>query len=297
MTGPTASVVIPTFNRPDRLAGCLEGLCGLAADRHSFEVLVVDDGSTIELEPMLRPYRQRLELQLIRQQNAGPAAARNTGARHASGHVLAFTDDDCVPDPHWLTELLSCQQDHPTGIIGGRTLNALPGNLFAEASQDLVAYLYDYYAAVSGAPAFFTSNNMMVRRDHFLALGGFSTAFRLAAGEDRELCDRWRSLGHTLHYAERAVIRHYHGLDLRRFWRQHLNYGRGAFHFHAVRRERGAHRTMEPASFYLQLLLFPLRQQRRVPRALAGAVLMALSQAANAAGYFQEKRAARDAPD
>lgn len=293
MSGPTASVVIPTFDRPDRLVGCLDGICGLAADPHSFEVLVVDDGSTLDLQPILQPYRDRLQLQLIRQQNAGPAAARNTGARHASGHVLAFTDDDCVPDPNWLTELLRSHQHHPTSIIGGRTINALTDNLFAEASQDVVAYLYDYYAAVSGAPAFFTSNNMMVERDIFLALGGFSAAFRLAAGEDRELCDRWLARGHTLRYAERAVIRHYHGMDLRRFWRQHLNYGRGAFLFHAVRKERGARRTMEPPSFYLQLLLFPLRQRRSAPRGLAGAALMALSQAANAAGYFQERRAPR----
>lgn len=297
MSGPTATVVVPTFDRPDRLTQCLEGLCALHADRHSFEVLVVDDGSTLDLKPTLQRYRQRLELQLIRQQNAGPAAARNTGARHASGDVVAFTDDDCVPDPDWLSELLHCHQKEVTAIVGGRTINALRDNLFAEASQDLVAYLYDYYAGVSGSAAFFTSNNMMVGREMFLALGGFSTRFRLAAGEDRELCDRWLAHGHTLHYAERAVIRHHHGLDLRRFWRQHRNYGRGAYHFHTVRRERGGQRTMEPASFYLQLLLYPLRQRRPVARAVAGAGLMALSQAANAAGYFQEKRAARTETD
>jgi GT2 family glycosyltransferase len=289
----TASVIIPTYNRPDRLARCLAGLCGVTVDRSDYEIIVVDDGGTSELDAVLRPYADRLDVHLVRQPNAGPAAARNRGAQHAAGHILAFTDDDCVPEPDWLTELLLCHDRHPDSLVGGRTVNALGSNLFAAASQDLVSYLYEYYEAKTGAPAFFTSNNMAVRRDMFLELGGFNTEFRLAAGEDRELSDRWLSTYGALRYTDRAIIRHYHHLNLRRFWRQHSNYGRGAYRFHELRAQRDERHGIEPLSFYLDLMLFPLRQRCSIPRALAGAALMAISQAANAAGYYQERHAAR----
>lgn len=292
MSTALASIVVPTYDRPDRLARCVAGLSALRMDPATFEVLIVDDGGNADLQAVLQPYRSRLNLELVRQPHAGPAAARNAGASQASGNVLAFTDDDCVPDPDWLVELLRCHREEPAALIGGRTVNALAGNLFAEASQDLVSYLYDYYAA-AGGPAFFTSNNMLMAREAFLELGGFDTSFPLAAGEDRELCDRWRVHGRPLRYHPPALVHHHHGLDLRRFWRQHRNYGRGAFRFHAIRQERGERRTLEPASFYLRLIGYPLRQGRPTSRALAGAALLALSQAANATGYFHERHAAR----
>jgi hypothetical protein len=90
-------------------------------------------------------------------------------------------------------------------------------------------------------------------------------------------------------YAPEAQIEHAHAMTLRGFWRQHLNYGRGAYHFHRGRAQRDeAHMRVEPLRFYLQLLEAPLRM-RPLPQALALSALLAVSQGANTLGFFEER--------
>src|SRR4051794_19726519 len=102
---PFFSVIIPTRDRPEQLVACLRSLGALAYPRDRFEVIVVDDGSTTALEPIVGRSRGELHLALLKQSNAGPAAARNTGAAHAKGEFLAFIDDDCSPASDWLQAL------------------------------------------------------------------------------------------------------------------------------------------------------------------------------------------------
>ena len=102
---PFFSIIIPTYNRPKQLVVCLESLADLEYPRDCFEVLVVDDGSEISLEPVIAPFHKRINLTLLKQTNAGPAAARNTGARQAKGDFLTFVDNDCKPASDWLKVL------------------------------------------------------------------------------------------------------------------------------------------------------------------------------------------------
>lgn len=113
------------------------------------------------LDAVVAPFRGRMTVRLIEQTNAGPAHARNTGARHASGAVLAFTDDDCTPRPDWLSTLHARARQNPEQLVGGHTVNALPDNVYATASQLLIDYLYAYHATRGAAgdmsaPAFFS---------------------------------------------------------------------------------------------------------------------------------------------
>ena len=285
---PRFSVVVPTYDRPGRLRACLAALRQLDYPPERFEVLVVDDGSPTPLQPVFEAARGPLNATLVRQENAGPAAARNAGAARATGTFLAFTDDDCVPAPGWLRALADGFARAPGHFFGGRTVNALPRNPYATASQQLVSYLHEYFSPESHAP-FFASNNIALPTDRFRALGGFSTDFPLAAGEDRELCDRWHDRGWPMAHAPGAVVYHAHPLTLRRFWRQHVNYGRGAFYYHQRRTRRGGERqAAEPLSFYLGLLRYPLAQRPGLA-GLPHAALLLLAQVANAAGFFQEK--------
>jgi GT2 family glycosyltransferase len=261
-------------------------------------VIVVDDGSDVRLAPTLEPFRAHLQLQLIEQENAGPARARNIGAKLATASLLAFTDDDCEPNPGWLAALHAHFQQCPDRAIGGETVNALPGNAYSSASQHLVDYLYEYHAAATAphagggpaAPPFFTSNNLAVPAALFHVVGGFDESFPLAAGEDREFCDRWQDRGYRLLRAPDAVVRHAHALSLQTFWRQHMNYGRGAFHLRKARASRGqAAIGREPFSFYGRLLTY----SARAPRHRSALLLMALmfvSQVANALGFVAEMR-------
>lgn len=290
------SVVIPTYNRPHQLRACLAGLARADYARNEFEVVVVDDGGTVALESIIEPMRELLELRVERQRNAGPAAARNAGAAAAHGELLAFTDDDCIPDPAWLRTLAQSARENPGHLIGGSTINMLAANPCSAASQYLVSYLYEYsHGGRSGPgwPRFFASNNLAVPKAAFEDLSGFDVAFPLAAGEDRDFCDRWNERGLPMRYEPGARVLHAHRLTFASFWRQHWNYGRGAYHFGQARLRRGSPALKpESVSFYLNLLRYPLRHER-LHRAAVQTALLGISQCANALGYFSERRARR----
>lgn len=289
MTGgpKTFSIVIPTYGRPDELVACLSSLTRLRYDRGLVEVIVVDDGGGVPIEEPARRAAGSLDLVLVEQPHGGAAAARNTGAARARGTYLAFTDDDCTPDPDWLTALEATLAAHPGAAVGGRTVNALPSNPYATASQLLCDYLVEYYNADPLQARFLTSNNLAMPAEAFRALGGFDTRFDRAGGEDRDICDRWIHAGHPLLYGKEAVVHHAHPLTGRGFCRQHWNYGRGALRFHRSRAARGGTSFfVEPASFYRDLVRYPFSRDSdaRGPGPAALAALLVVSQAANAAG-------------
>lgn len=288
------TVVVPAYRRADRLRTCLTALAAQDHPREHLEVVVVDDGSPQPLAALAPEFADRLRLRIHRQDNAGPAVARNTGARLASGRLLAFTDDDCAPAPGWASALAAAHRAGPTALIGGQVVNALPGQRCAEASQLLLDFLYEWFP--EGAPSrFFASNDLAAPRAEFLAAGGFDTSFPRPGGEDRELCERWHRSGRPLAFAPDAVVHHAHVMGLRGFWRQHSNYGRGAYDVHRRRVAAGEQRVrVEPPRFYLRLVTYPFGRApaRRAP---ALAALMALSQVANAAGFAAELGAGRGA--
>jgi glycosyltransferase involved in cell wall biosynthesis len=280
------SIIIPTRDRPDCVACCLQAVAALHPPPGGFEVIVVDDGSLVPLDGIAAPFQQSLSLTVIRQPGAGPGAARNAGARQARGRWLAFTDDDCVPHPDWLAQLLPVLHSNPTALVGGRTVNGLTGNRYSRASQQLISYLYDYYQARHGQPRFLASCNLAVASEGFTKSGGFDTRYMRASAEDRDLSDRWHATGLPLIYHPGAVVTHRHQLDLRSFLRQHFNYGCGAWHFRLARAARhGGRVRIEPAHFYAGLLAYPFRiRDSMYP--LSDSVLLALSQAANFAGFL-----------
>jgi len=279
------SVVVPTLERPERLSGCLAALAALRAPRGGFEVLVVDDGGKSLLGPIVAAVRDRLSIRLLHVPHGGPAAARNAGAAQAGGSFLAFTDDDCRPEADWLIAFETAFDRGERGVLGGLTRNGLPGNLFSSASQSQVDYLYAYYARQPDRPRFFTSNNVALPRELFQKAGGFDVGFKHAAGEDREFSDRCRHLGHAMAYVPTAVVRHEHELGVGSFLRQHFLYGRGARRFHALRARRQSQR-LEPVSFYLKLPRQPFVAGEPLGRAVLLAMLLVVSQAANALGFF-----------
>jgi len=289
----TACIVIPSYNRPRELARCLESLERLQGG--PWPVVVVDDGSR---EPLDRICARYDNVRLVRQDNTGPAGARNRGAREADGHdLLLFLDDDCDPDPAWANRLVEAQGGNPKRLAGGRVINALPGNMYSAASQSLCSFLYDYYLATDSEMTFFTTNNMCCRREDFLALGGFDEGFSLAAAEDRDFSMRWRDGGGELLYVSDAIVAHAHDLSFASFWRQHRNYGRGARHLHLTMDRRNDPRPkIESVRFYLGMMRSPFRHGGRRP--IAEALLVGLSQVAMISGYtasLREERSRRGA--
>lgn len=283
---PYATVVVPTRDRPTSLRRCLDALAELDYPRERYEVVVVDDGGVLPARPPVDEIAGRLRVQLVTQPPSGPAIARNRGAAAGGGELLAFTDDDCRPLPGWLAAL--ARTVTLERAVGGATVNELPGNPFAEASQSLIGHLYEYYGAEAGRPTFLASNNLAVDAEAFRAIGGFDERLPRAAAEDREFCDRWLASGRRLGFAPDALVRHAHDLNLRTFARQHFNYGRGALYYHRARARRGGGALrVEPPRFYIQLLRRPLRESPGA-RGVVGAALLGVAQVVNAAGFAWE---------
>jgi glycosyltransferase involved in cell wall biosynthesis len=302
---PSFSIIIPTYNRSERLAICLQSLTQLEYPQGCFEVIVVDDGGEKSLEAVVASFLNQLDITLLTQTNAGPATARNRGAGQAKGQFLAFTDDDCLPDANWLQALATRFAITPDCLIGGRTLNILAENPYSTASQILIDYLYGYYNANPNQARFLASNNFALPADRFHSMGGFDITYARAAGEDREFCDRWLSQQYSMIYAPEAVVYHAHQLGLYTFWRQHFNYGRGAFCFRQMQSlkdspslsaETSADKELakeepikvEPLSFYGKLLIYPFLTSSSQP-AFVLSVLLLISQIANTVGFFWEK--------
>jgi GT2 family glycosyltransferase len=286
---PFFSIIVPTYNRFSQSAACMRSLAQLDYPRDRFEVIVVDDGSAPPLDSMISPFHAHASFTLLRQAHAGPAAARNTGAAQAQGDFLVFTADDCTPARDWLRTLATRFDAAPDCAIGGRILNSLDGNPYSTATDLLIQYLYSYYNADSRRAQFFTPNNLAVPAQRFRAMGGFDASFISGTGEDREFCDRWVHQGYPMIYAPEVVVNHSHALTFGTFWRLHFRYGCGTFRYrlNCARRRSGRIR-LEPISFYINLLRFPVSRSGQSQR-LAMAALLGLSQAANAAGYFWEK--------
>ncbi len=293
------SIVIPTYSRPERLRNCLESLTRLKSPEGGFEVVVVDDGSPEPLQPVVAEFASRLAATCLRQENAGPATARNLGARHARGEYLAFVDDDCCVEADWLVAFQEAFVGDPGGMVGGHTVNGLAENRYSAASQLILDLVYAHYNPRPDAVTFLASNNIAMPAKRFHELGGFDAArFSTAGGEDRDLCDRWISRFGTIRWAEKAIVRHYHSMSLGSFWRQNYTYGRGAWTFHRIRSEAGASRLQRDARFHLRV---PGLLLRRLSRESWGNVLRALPllvvwQFANASGFFGEGLRRRRTP-
>ena len=290
MTGtPAISVVIPTHNRQRQVRRCVDSVARQhLPDGSAFEIVVVDDGSATPVTVDGADAAVRL----LRQAQSGPASARNAGARAARAPLVAFIDDDCEPAPGWLAALLAAAREAPGCAYGGPVVNQLPHNACAEASQLIVSFLREYHRDGRDTGRFFTSNNLAFDRQALLEAGGFDRHYTRAAAEDRELCDRWTGAGRRIVFVPAAVVGHAHAMTLGGFWRQHFEYGRGAWGFRRARAARsGGPVRVEPWTFYRDLLWYPVRERGLRGMALSG--LVVLSQAANALGFAAEAARAR----
>ncbi len=280
------SVIIPTYNRAEKLKSCLDAFTKFDYARDKFEVIVVDDGSFENLEPFINDFETDLDIKLFVQGNLGPAAARNRGAKKAVGKFLAFIDDDCIPDSFWLKKFENELTKHPDCLVGGRIINGLKLNPYSATSQMISDAVYSYYNSAPERARFFSTNNMAVSREKFFTAGGFNSGFRTS--EDREFCARWLRQALIMRYVSEAVVRHEHQMTFSTFWNQHFSYGRGSCKFNklnAVRGKKGI--RLEKSSFYWHLFRYAFPNKFSVSTIFVE-VLLIVSQFASACGFIVE---------
>jgi glycosyltransferase involved in cell wall biosynthesis len=288
---PLLSIVVPTHDRPRRLADHLESMTRVRYPAERYELIVVDDGGPGSLDGVVAPFRASLPVTLIRQDHRGPGPARNAGVARARGRYLVFTADDCQPAVDWLTALERRLVAHADAMIGGTVDNGAPDDLCATTNHLLIDYLYRCHDRQVWKAPFFTPNNLALPADLFRRIGGFDESIG-GTGEDRELCGRWLANGFAMVWATEVVVRHSHPQNVRAFWQQHVAYGRGSRQFY--HRQLSRHGGPPPVgwlpealSFYGNLVRYPLVRSSGYRGSLQ-AGLMVLSQIANVLGFVLE---------
>jgi len=222
------SVVVPTFNRPQQLKKCLQGLnVDFPGDA---EVIVVSDGGDRALFPDMSTFASQLNLKVIHADHGGPAAARNIGLAEVRAPIVLFLDDDCIPEPGWVEQMTSSVSLNPPVAAGGRTVNGIPDCVYAKTFQ-LILDLVERDRQNRHYPEFFfSSNNIGFPTSALRAIGGFDSSY--LTSEDRELCRRWKHSGYELKTNPDAILAHAPRMDFKRFWRKYVAYGEGAARFH-----------------------------------------------------------------
>jgi glycosyltransferase involved in cell wall biosynthesis len=197
---PEVSVVVPTHNRAASLVSTLEALAG-QRDAPPFEVVIVDDASSDDTPARIREWvaGARFPIVALRQDpGTGPAAARNRGWRAARGQVICFTDDDCVPQPGWMSNLVGGLDG--AGMAQGRTL--------PNPDQREQWGPFSHTVEVKEEGGFYETCNMAYNRTWLEASGGFDEAFRHPYGEDTELAWRVKAGGARSTFVADAVVYH-----------------------------------------------------------------------------------------
>jgi len=199
MTKIRVSVVVPTYRRPELLGRCLEALAAQAFDPSAYEVIVADDDACRQTEQVVARFRDRSKaaLRYVAVAGAhGPAAARNAGWRASRGSIIAFTDDDCLPDRDWLAAGTAAFHD---GVQGAS------GRIVVPLGPRVTDYQRD---ASHLEQAEFVTANCFYRREALVAAGGFDERFTAAWREDSDLFFTLLERDARLVHVPQAVVIH-----------------------------------------------------------------------------------------
>lgn len=216
---PQVSVIIPAYNAQETIAQAIEAV--LAQDFiQPFELIIVDDGS---LDPTPGIIARYPAVRYIRQENAGPASARNHGAREARGRVLIFTDADCCPGPSWITKLMRGFLHNGVGVVAGSYGIANPRSLLARLIHAEI--MFRHHKLMPEYIRAFGSYNFAISKKLFMEVGGFNDRYRRASGEDNDLSYKIVARGELIYFCKDATVDHYHQEDLLGYLREQYRHG------------------------------------------------------------------------
>ena len=199
------SVIVPACNAENTVRGCLDSLMNQHYPEE-YEVIVIDDGSTDTTPRIVEEYEK---VRLIKQGNAGPAAARNRGAAEAKGDIILFTDSDCVPAPDWIAEMVKPFKENAEVVgVKGR---------YKTGQKEIVARFVQleyedkyHYMVRERYIDFIDTYSAAFKKDVFIEARGYDTDFPVACAEDVELSYRLSNKGYRMVFNPGAVVYHIH---------------------------------------------------------------------------------------
>jgi hypothetical protein len=216
---PRISAVVCTRNGSATLRECLEALARQTYENR--EVILIDDGSADSVPEIAKSFEF---VRYHRLQHGGLSVARNAGALIATGEIIAYTDDDCMPDEDWLARLAAAFDDPQWVAAGGPNIPP-PARSRVES----------LVAAAPGGPSHVMLNdqeaehlpgcNLAIRKSALDAIGGFNPIFR-TAGDDVDVCWRLRDAGGRLRFVPAAMVWHHRRFTVKAYFKQQSGYGK-----------------------------------------------------------------------
>jgi GT2 family glycosyltransferase len=220
----TINVIIATYNRAVLLEACLAQL-GRQAFRPGDAVVVANNGSTDATERVAEEAAARWPglVRVVNEPRPGKSIAVASALNGCGADVLAFTDDDVLVADDWIARIRQAMANTDVALVGGPVLpmyaRRVPDWLDLHAETGFgrmaapLALLHYGYAAGPLGPRVVLGANMAVRREAFLAVGGYPANLgklrgTLLSGEDHELCERIQTAGYTAVYDPAVRVRH-----------------------------------------------------------------------------------------
>ncbi len=209
------SIIVPVYNRPDEVAELLASLA-VQTDR-GFEIVIVEDGSTVRCESQVREYEGRLRLKYFYKDNEGRSPARNYGIVRSDGGYLVFVDSDCVLPEDYIENLRRCLSATYADCFGGPDA---AHESFTDM-QKAINYSMTSFLTTGGirggkmqlekfVPRTF---NTGFSRDVYECVGGFREMF----SEDIDMSTRIRNAGFSIRLFRSVVVYHKRRVDLKKF--------------------------------------------------------------------------------
>ena len=219
------SIIVPVYNRPDEVDELLESLTR-QTDK-GFEVLIIEDGSSVPCEEVCRKYADRLDLHYYFKPNSGRSETRNYGIERASGDWFIIYDSDIIVPPQYIATVRKELEKNPVDCYGGPDA---ADNSFSDV-QKAINYSMTSFMTTGGvrggtknkkkfSPRSF---NMGISRRCFEKVGGYKNMI----GEDIDLSIRIQQAGFETTLIPEAYVYHKRRVDLHKFFRQVNTFGRG----------------------------------------------------------------------
>jgi glycosyltransferase involved in cell wall biosynthesis len=275
VNNPRYSVIIPVFNRPEEVRDLLESLA--TQTRKDFEVIVVEDGSTVTCEDVVLLYANTFPVEYYYKSNSGPGPSRNFGFTHARGEYFVVFDSDCILPSNYFESVDDALKSQLLDVWGG------PDRAHEKFTlrQQAMAYTMSSFLTTGGIRGgkkrlgWFQprSFNMGISRKVFEVTKGFQFD-RFA--EDIELSIRMKKAGFNIGLIPEAFVFHKRRASFLQFFKQVFNFGKGRALIGAVHPHEVKVTHWFPAVFTLGTLLIPVLALIYFPLFAIGAGLFAL---------------------
>ncbi|MFA6484593.1 MAG: glycosyltransferase [Bacteroidales bacterium] len=244
------SFIVPVYNRPGELAELLESMTRQICKK--FEVVIIEDGSDMRSDQLVRDYSGKLRIQYLDLPRSGPSLARNAGTIAAKGDYYLFVDSDCILPTDYLQSIDNFLETKPLDFFGGPDRASENFNI----TQKAISYAMTSFLTTGGIRGgqrkidrfYPRSFNMGVSRKAFESVGGFPET-RMHPGEDMVFTIELINKGFSSGLIREAYVYHKRRTSLGRFFKQVFGFGKTRYIITRVYRQTFNHFYLAPSAF------------------------------------------------